>query len=99
MALTDWHSRREVIAAGFAAMAALGGLTMPANALTNPNLGNITAGDVTRLKNAADIFDQVIPVWSQDARYSGNLDGLTSTRDQMRVYAQMISDYLAVQGT
>lgn len=73
---------------------------MPAqNQLTNPTLGNITNADVVRMRNAADIFDQVIPVWSQDERYSGQLDGLTQTRDQLRRFAQEISDYLAVAGT
>lgn len=72
---------------------------MPANALTNPNLGNITAGDVTRLRNAADIFDQVIPVWSADARYSAQVGYISQTRDAMRDLAQQISDYLAVAGT
>lgn len=67
--------------------------------VTNPNLGNLSNADVTRMRNAADIFDQIIPVWSQDARYSAEIDGLTSTRDQLRRYAQMVSDYLVVQGT
>lgn len=93
-------SRREFVVAGAAvALATIGGNAMPVQAITNPNLGNITAGDVTRMRNTADIFDQVIPVWSADARYSGELDGLTSTRDQLIRYAQMISDYLDVQGT
>lgn len=67
--------------------------------ITNPNLGNLTSGDVTRLRNAVDIINQIVPVWSQDPRYSPQVDQLTNTAAYLSQLADQVAAYLLVQGT
>lgn len=67
-------------------------------AIVNPSLG-LQQGDVTRLRTARDILTQVATVWSQDARYSGEVPEIQEGARILGVVAQLVEDYLAVQGT
>lgn len=67
-------------------------------AVTNPSW-NLSNADVTRLRNARDIVASILPVWSADGRYSPQVPMLEGLRDGLNAVAQMVEDYLAVQGT
>jgi hypothetical protein len=65
--------------------------------MVNPATG-LNNADVVRLRNAAAILLQVIPVWDQLPNYAGQVTNLADTAFNVQQLATQIEGYLAVEG-
>jgi hypothetical protein len=73
---------------------------MPANAaLTNPSWG-VTQADVNALtQRAIPVLTNIANGMQTDSRYSGTYAGVLAAIDSLTQIAQIVQDYLQVQGT
>jgi hypothetical protein len=64
----------------------------------NPSLG-ITQADANAITRPNASLDKLLAVWSQDVRYSGLVDMIRETRDNLTFIRQEVINYIAVEGT